>query len=114
MVFLFSTCVFAEYIPENLPNVTGYSTNTQIKASAGKIYRIEFVATSASGSFTIYNIVYAAATGSSQFAEANAKAEGSAATARNGYVLDYSQQPLLLTTGIYLYIQGANVIISWE
>ena len=98
---------YGDYKPAKLPNPTVYTSSQQIKLTAGRVYRVEFVATANGGAFTLYN-------GLSGVTEANVKSEGSEATANNSKIFDYSNMPLEFTTAIYLHISGGSVVISYE
>lgn len=104
-----STFVYAD---RNTATTTAYRTSSLVKSGEGKIYSIEFVATSNNGSFIVYDGT--AATGGSGSDLSAIKAEGSEATSGNGKFRDYSNKPLEFHTGLYLVISNGYVIISYE
>ena len=89
--------------------ITGYSASTLIKRGDWKVYRISYVATSNGGSFSVYDALAGTTT-----ANSNVKAEGSEATSLNSKVLDYSNKPLEGSTGLYLVVNSANVVVEYE
>ena len=100
------TFAFAD---RNASTITGYTANTLIKTGDWKVYRISFVATANGGSFTIYDSLTAGAGSNS-----NVKTEGSEATSGNGKPLDFSNKPLEGSTGLYLVVNNANVVVEYE
>ena len=100
------TLAFAD---RNASTITGYTANTLIKQGDWKVYRISFVATANGGSFTIYDSLTAGAGSNS-----NVKTEGSEATSGNGKPLDFSNKPLEGSTGLYLVVNNANVVVEYE
>lgn len=99
-------CAFAD---RNVTTVKGYSASALVKRGDWKIYRITYIVTANGGSFTIYDSLTAAA-GSNT----NVKTEGGEATALNGKPLDFTKKPLEGSTGLYLVVNNANVIIEYE
>lgn len=106
ILLMLATPVFAA---RETPTITGYTANTLIQRGDWRIYRITFVATAAGGSFTVYDSLTAGA-GSN----ANVKTEGSEATSLNSKVLDFTNKPIEGSTGLYLVINNANVIIEYR
>lgn len=103
---VFTPLAFAD---RNTSTIAGYSASTLVKRGDWKIYRITFIATSNSGNFIIFDSLTIGAGSTS-----NIKTEGAEATAQNGKVLDFSSKPLEGSTGLYLAISNANVVIEYE
>jgi len=109
LVFMVLFLSMASFADRNVSTITGYASNTLIKAGDWKIYRITFIATANGGNFTVYDSLTAGAGTNS-----NVKAEGSEATSLNGKTLDFTNKPLEGSTGIYLVVNNANVVVSYE
>lgn len=105
-LILLATPVFAD---RNTATITGYTADTLIKRGDWKVYRIDFVATSNGGNFAVYDSLTKGAGTAS-----NVKTEGSEATSANGKPIDFSNKPLEGSTGLYLVVTNANVIVEWE
>jgi len=105
-VFLLVSTSFAD---RNTSTITGYTSNTLIKRGDWKIYRIIYVATANGGSFTVYDSLTAGAGSNS-----NVKTEGSEATSLNGKPMDFIAKPLEGSTGLYLVVNNANVVVEYE
>ena len=103
---LFISPSFAD---RNVSTITAYTSNTLIKRGDWKVYRITYVVTSAGGSFTIYDSLTAGAGSNS-----NVKTEGSEATSLNGKSLNFTDKPLEGSTGLYLVVNNANVVVEYE
>ena len=106
LMVLFATPVLAD---RNVSTIVGYTSNTLIKRGDWKVYRVTFIATANGGSFTIYDSLTAGA-GSNT----NVKTEGSEATSGNGEPLDFTNKPLEGSTGLYLVVNNANVVVEYE
>src|SRR3990167_10231294 len=104
-IFLSVPC-FAD---RDTPTITGYTSNTLVKRGDWKIYRISFVATANGGSFTVYDSLTAGGGSNS-----NVKTEGSEATSANGKPMDFTNKPLEGSTGLYLVVNNANVVVEYE
>lgn len=92
------------------PTTAVYTSSTLIKRGDAKIYRIEYIITSANGSWAIYD-------DTTSLTEANIKTEGSEATANNAKPYDFTSLPnggLELSTGLYLFVNNANVVITYD
>ena len=98
--------VFAD---RNTSTTAGYTSNTLIKRGDWKIYRISYVATAANGSFTVYDSLTAG-----EGSNTNVKTEGSEATSGNGKLLDFVSKPIEGSTGLYLVVNNANVVVEYE
>ena len=114
IVLLFAVCmlalplsVFAESRISS--TITGYSASTLVKRGDWKIYRITFVATGNTASFTIYDSLTIGGG-----LDSNVKTEGSEATSGNGKSYDFSNKPLEGSTGLYLHIISGNVVVEYE
>ena len=105
-IFLLVSVSFAD---RNVPTITAYTADTLIKRGDWKIYRITYVATSNGGNFAIYDSLTKAAGINS-----NVKTEGSEATSDNGKPMDFTNKPLEGSTGLYLVVTNANVIVEYE
>jgi hypothetical protein len=84
-----------------------YTSSTLIKRGDAKVYRIDYIVTSNGGGWAIYD-------GLSGDTEANAKTEGSEATALNGKPYDFNADPIECSTGLYLWINNATVIVTYD
>lgn len=89
--------------------ITGYTANTLIKRGDWKVYRITYIATSNGGNFSIHDTLDTGTTDS-----ANVKTEGSEATSLNGKPMDFTNFPLEGSTGLYLTISNATVIVEYD
>lgn len=106
LIGIFFQPVFAD---RNTSTITGYSANTLIKRGDWKLYRITLLATSNGGNFSIHDTLALGTTGTS-----NVKTEGSEATSLNSKVLDFSDKPLEGSTGLFLTVNSANVVVEYE
>ena len=86
---------------------TAYTSNTLIQRGDWKVYRVTFVATSAGGSFAIHDAL-------NPGTNSDIKTEGSEATSLNGKTLDFSDKPLEGSTGLYLIVKTATVVVEYE
>ena len=102
----FSTFAFAD---RDTSTITGYTSNTLVKRGDWKIYRITFVTTANGGSFTVYDSLTAG-----DGSNSNVKTEGSEATSGNGESLNFTDKPLEGSTGLYLVVNSANVVVEYE
>ena len=84
-----------------------YTASALIKRGDAKVSRIEYIATANGGGFSIHDAL-------TQDVTTDIKAEGSQATSGNSGVYDYSSDPLEVSTGLYLTIVNANVVITYE
>jgi hypothetical protein len=100
---------FPCFADRDTPTITGYSASTLIKTGDWKIYRITFVATANGGNFTVYD-----STSVGTGANDNVKTEGSEASSANGKILDFTNKPLEGSTGLYLVVNSANVVVEYE
>ncbi len=103
---LMATPVFAD---RNVSTITGYTASTLVKRGDWKVYRITLLATANGGNFSIHDVLTIGETGTS-----NVKTEGSEATSLNSKVLDFSDKPLEGSTGLYLTVNSANVLVEYE
>lgn len=103
---LMATSAFAD---RNTVTITGYTADTLIQRGDWKIYRIDFVATSNGGNFAVYDSLTKEAGTAS-----NIKTEGSEATSADGKPMDFFNKPLEGSTGLYLVVTNANVIVEYE
>lgn len=108
-ILLFAVSLCPSFADRNTSTIKGYSASALIKRGDWKIYRIAYTATANGGSFTVYDSLTAGA-GSNT----NVKTEGSEATALNGKPLDFTNKPLEGSTGLYLVINSANVVVEYE
>jgi len=106
LMFLIPNAVLAD---RNVSTIKGFTSDTLVKRGDWKIYRITFVATANGGNFTVYDSLTAGA-GSNT----NVKTESSEATSLNGKPMDFTGKPLEGSTGLYLTINTANVVIEYE
>lgn len=107
-LFLISLSTFA-FADRDTSTIKGYTANTLIKRGDWKIYRISFVATANGGSFTVYDSLTAG-----EGSNTNVKTEGSEATSLNGKPMDFTNKPLEGSTGLYLVVNTANVVVEYE
>ena len=105
LIFL-SSLAFAD---RNVSTIKGFTASELVKRGDWKIHRISFVATANGGSFTVYDTLTAGA-GSNT----NVKTEGSEATSLNGKNLDFTGKPIQGSTGLYLVVNNANVVVEYE
>lgn len=89
--------------------ITAYSESILIKRGDWKVFRITYVATANGGNFVIHDTLTAGGR-----LDSNAKSEGSEATSLNGKPLDFTNKPLEGSTGLYLAITNATVIVEYE
>lgn len=108
IIFLLGITPFS-FADRNVSTIKGYSANALVKRGDWKIYRITFIATTALGSFTVYDSLTAGA-GS----DTNIKAEGQEGVVGNSKVYDFTTKPLEGSTGLYLVIKTGTVVISYE
>ena len=106
LIMFLSPFAFAD---RDSSTIEGYSANALVKTGDWKIYRVTFVATANGGKFTVYDSLTAM-----DGSDTNVKTEGSEATSLNGKVLDFSAKPLEGSTGLYLVISNANVVVEYE
>ena len=106
MLGLFISVSFAD---RNTSTITAYTSNTLIKRGDWKVHRITYVATSNGGSFTVYDSLTAG-----DGSNSNVKTEGSEATSLNGKPMDFTAKPLEGSTGLYLVVNNANVVVEYE
>lgn len=104
LIGLLVTPVFAD---RNTASFAVKTSSALIKRGDWKIYRIDFIATSNGGNFTIYDALLPQT-------EADIKTEGQEATANNGKPYDFSDKPLEGSTGLYLRINSGSVVIQYE
>ena len=108
VIFLLETSL--SFADRNTSTITGYSSSTLIKRGDWKVYRVSWYATSAGGGFGIYDTLG----GVGEISNTNVKTEGSEATALNGKPLDFTVKPLEGSTGLYLYVNNAAVVVEYE
>ncbi len=108
VIFLFG--ISTSFADRNVSTTTGYSASTLVKTGDWKVYRISWYATSNGGVFGIYDSL----TGNEALTNSNVKTEGSEATSGNGKPLDFTNKPLEGSTGLYLYINNATVVVEYE
>ena len=108
LILLFSFC-FPVFADRNTPTVKAYTTSELIKTGDWKIYRIYYYPTSNGGTFAVYDTTTIGAA-----AVTNVKTEGAEATALNGQPQDFTSKPLEGSTGLYLHIVNAVVLLSYE
>ena len=109
IIFFIFTSLSMACADRNESTTKGYTANTLIKRGDWKVYRVSFVATANGGSFTIYNSLSA-----EEGSNTNVKTEGSEATSLNGKPLDFTDKPLEGSTGLYLVVNNANVVVEYE
>ena len=107
LMVLFATPVLAD---RNTSTIKGYTASELIKRGDWKVYRITWYATANGGSFGIYDTLG----GVTVISNANVKTEGSEATSLNGKPLDFTNKPLEGSTGLYLYVNNATVVVEYE
>lgn len=108
LVLAFMFLATFAYADRDTATVTTYNSSQLVKRGEGKIYSINFVATSNGGNFIIYDAT--SATGGF----GDVKAEGSEATSANGSYQDFSNKPIELGTGLYLAITNGYVVLRYE
>ena len=98
------------YADRNTSTIAAYnSSRTLVKLGGWKVYRVSFIATSAKGSFAIYDsLTYAGNTIST------VKAEGQEATAFDSKFYNFTNKPIEGSTGLYLDVSHATVILEYE
>ena len=107
LLFIFlSTFAYAD---RNTSTIKSVSSNQYLKTGDWKIYRIDFIATSAGGSFAVYDASTAVAA-----KDTNIKVEGAEATALNGKTFDFTGKPIEGSTGLYLSVNAATLIVEYE
>jgi len=106
LAMIFAPQLFAD---RDVSTTVAYTSTTLIKRGDWKIYRISFVASANGGCFTIYDTL-----DGSTAADSNVKTEGSEATSGNGKPYDFTNKPLEGSTGLYLYINDAKVVVEYE
>jgi len=109
LILLFMLLTPFAFADREVETVTGYNSSTLVKRGDWKIYRIDFVATANGGSFTVYDSLTAA-----EGANSNVKTEQSEATALNGKPLDFTNKPIEGSTGLYLVVNNANVVLHYK
>ncbi len=109
VLLAFSLLAIPVFADRNTTTTVGYTSNTLIKRGDWKVYRISYVATANGGSFTIYDSLTAG-----EGSNTNVKTEGSEATSGNGKPLDFASKPLEGSTGLYLVVNNANVVVEYE
>ena len=97
------------FADRNTSTIKGYSASALVKRGDWKVYRITFVSTSTTASFTVYDSLTIGA-GS----DTNVKTEGAEAVSGIGKVYDFTNKPLEGSTGLYLHIISGNVVIEYE
>jgi hypothetical protein len=108
-VFMLMASVCPSFADRNVSTIKAYTATTLIKRGDWKVYRITYVATANGGTFTLYDALSGLGT-----SVTTVKTEGSEATSLNGKTLDFTGKPLEGSTGLYLYISNATVVISYE
>ena len=112
-IFLLSIILFLIFSPvfadREVPTITAYTSDTLVKRGDWKIYRIAFIATANGGSFTVYDSLTAY-----EGSNSNVKTENSEATSLNGEPMDFTNKPLEGSTGLYLVVNNANVVVEYE
>lgn len=85
-------------------------TNTLIKNGGGEIWRLDFQATSSTGTFTICDdtISNCGTLGSAVVAE------GGQATSGNSYAEDFGDRPVKTSTGIYAIVSNGTLIVTYD
>lgn len=105
ILILLSSVAFAE---NRITKTTVIKTSSAlIKRGDAKILRVEYIATSNGGGFSIHDAL-------TQDVTTDIKSEGSQATSGNSGVYDYTGQPLEVSTGLYLTVVNASVVITYE
>lgn len=92
------------------PTTTVKTSSVLIKTGDAKIYRVDFVATSNNGAFSIHDAT-------TQNVLTDIKAEGSEATSGNSKSYDFTNLPnggLELSTGLYLTITTGTATITYD
>ena len=97
------------YADRNLSTVKGFTASELIQRGDAKVYRVTWYATSANGVFGIYDSLT-----NGSLTNTTVKTEGSEATSGNGGYLDFTNKPLEFSTGLYIYIVNATVVVEWE
>ena len=105
-VMSFAGEVFAD---RNTSTTEGFSANALVKRGDWKLYRISYIVTTTTSSFTIHDSLTAGAT-----SETTIKTEGGRAVSGDGDTLDFTNKPLEGSTGLYLVVDNCNVVIEYE
>ena len=92
----------------NVATTKGFSSSQLVKRGDWKIYRISWYASAGNGNFAIYDSLNEGITNTS------IKTEGSEATSGNGKPYDFTNKPLEGSTGLYLIVNNAQVVIEYE
>ena len=98
--------VFADRVTHT---TKGFTASQLVKRGDWRIYRINFIATSNGGDFAIYDNLT-----NGNGSVTLVKTESSEATAKNAKVLDFSDNPLEGSTGLYLTVTTASVVIEYD
>lgn len=108
LVLLFGLFLIQPIFAESRQGSTikAYTTSTLIKTGDWKVYKITMIATASGGNFAIYNSLINDST--------VVQTEGSEATSLNSKVYDFTSKPLEGSTGLYLAVTTANVIVEYE
>lgn len=109
LFMFFVLMVSVSYADRNVSTIKSYTSNTLIKTGDWKVYRITFIASASGGFFTIYDSLTLGAVSST-----NIKTEGSEAVSSNARNLSFVGKPLEGSTGLYLMVGNATVIVEYE
>ena len=111
-LLLMSIASFA-FADRETTTITAYTNSMQlIKAGDWKVYRVTFTATTAGGSFAIYDSLTYPTSAQSLTA---IMTEGQEATANDSQPpYDFTNKPLEGSTGLYLDVHNAIVVVEYE
>jgi hypothetical protein len=107
IVMILSFCVSAFAGSRIVSSFAVKTSSGLVKRGDWKIYRIDFIPTANNGSFAIYDAL-------NSVTEGNIRTEGKSATSGNGISYDFANKPLEGSTGIYLVVDNASVVIRYE
>ena len=89
--------------------IKGFTTSQLVKLGDMRLYKVTFVATSNTATFTLYDSATAGA-GSNT----NVKTEGSEAVSGNGKCYNFYDDPIDFSTGAYLVVSDMNVVLEYN
>ena len=115
LIILYLICLmpFDVFADRNTATIKGFTTSQLIKIGDAKVYSISFIATANNGNFAIHD-VSKSDSGNSGDGSTTIKAEGQEATSGNSKYYDFSDKPLEVSTGLFLYINSGTAVIEYE